>query len=240
VLFCCLYILLTAKQGHQRTHVLEVRFLDFPKFADLVARGENACQFTNDDSPLMVTVIVEMRTIQKGSFKVAYKGFCDDVLPDFKSAMVCAKQVFENPTASPQPKKIRIPVYEKLVSELKNELKTFVWASSLLDEVYAFIKNRKPDAEFEIPRFRFVKAALGEDNEDQEKRQAYLLEEYIDESSEGPFMKYVNNGVAKPLGGTTRVSDTYRRRAEFLCFTQHVQYVISGKIAYVSDYQGML
>lgn len=233
------------REGSERKHNLEVRLLDFQKFADLVARGGDACRFT-DDSPLKVLVIVDMKTMEKGSFKVAYTAFTNYILPDFKSSMVCVKQAFEDDghhTAPlPRPRKVKLPDYEKLVSLLKTELKTLAWASALLDDVYAFIENKKPKAEFYIPRFRFVKAALGEDRKVQEnvKRHAYLIEEYIDPVNEGPFVKYINNGVAKPLGATTRVSDNYRRNAEFLCFTQHVQYVISGKIAYVSDYQGML
>ncbi|KAF8642047.1 hypothetical protein AX14_009797 [Amanita brunnescens Koide BX004] len=123
---------------------------------------------------------------------------------------------------------------------LKTELKTLAWASALLDNVYAFIKKKKPNAQFNIPQFRFVRAALGEERKKDQgpKRQAFLIGEYIDETSKGEFTKYINNGIAKPLGTTVRVSDTYRRRTEFLCFTQHVQYVISGKTAYISDYQG--
>ena len=232
-------------KGYERKYKLAVRFLDYRKLADLVARGEDACQFSNDGSPMNMLVMVNMKTMQMGSFKVAYKAFCNYVLPDFNSPIVCAKQAFEDDgqrTALPRPKKVKLPDYDKHVSMLKTELKTLAWASALLDNVYAFIKKKKPNAQFDIPQFRFVRAALGEDRKKDQgpKRQAFLIEEYIDETSEGEFTKYINNGIAKPLGATVRVSDTYRRRAEFLCFTQHVQYVISGKTAYVSDYQGTL
>ncbi|KAF8341948.1 hypothetical protein F5887DRAFT_841654, partial [Amanita rubescens] len=123
------------------------------------------------------------------------------------------------------------------VGLLKTELRTHAWASALLEEVYAFIQNRKPDVLFQIPQFRFVKAALAED---EKKHHAFLIKEYIDQSIEGPFMKYINNGIAKPLSEATRLSNDHQYRAEFLCFTQHVQYAISGKSAYVSDYQGGL
>ena len=142
-------------------------------------RGENACRFTNDDSPLQVQMIIEKTVMEKGSFKVAYKGYCAGakLLPGFKSALVCAKQAFEHVerrTGEPQPKKVKLPVYEKLVGLLKMELRTHAWASALLEDVYAFIQNRKPEVLFRMPQFRFVRAALAED---EKKHHAFLIEE---------------------------------------------------------------
>ena len=64
------------------------------------------------------------------------------------------------------------------------------------------------------------------------------MKEYIEPSRKGSFIKYINNGAASPLGNTN-ITAAHRRRAEFLCFTQHVQYALTGKLAFVSDYQGM-
>ena len=64
------------------------------------------------------------------------------------------------------------------------------------------------------------------------------MKQYIETSRKGPFIKYINNGFASPLGGT-EITLAHRRRAEFLCFTQHVQYALTAKLAFVSDYQGM-
>ena len=139
--------------------------------------------------------------------------------------------------AEPWPKNIMVPTYEKLVSLSKTELRVHAWASALLEDMYLFIQNRKPEVLFQMPQFCFVRAALAED---EKKSHAFLIEEYIDQSIEGPFMKYINNGIAKPLSEATRHSDNHHYCAEFLCFTQHVQYAISGKSAYISDYQGML
>ncbi|GLB40066.1 putative alpha-kinase family protein [Lyophyllum shimeji] len=67
------------------------------------------------------------------------------------------------------------------------------------------------------------------------KKTAFLLEEVIDTSTEGPFRKYLNNTSPVPLAMETKADE---ERAKFLAFTQHVQYWKTKKQAFVSDYQG--
>lgn len=64
-------------------------------------------------------------------------------------------------------------------------------------------------------------------------RVAYLLEELI--PSDVPFIKYIHNADAVPLQDPDEEGyDT----AVFLCFIQHIQFVLTHGQAYISDFQG--
>ncbi|KAH7922899.1 hypothetical protein BV22DRAFT_1016383, partial [Leucogyrophana mollusca] len=120
------------------------------------------------------------------------------------------------------------------------------WASSLMDFTYAFVDHGLEKADcvppFIIPRLRFVYAAIAVPQSTfahgSTARAGYLIEEYIG-SEEGPeeFVKYVHNGKAVPL---LDPPDPLYYLAEFLCFTQHVQFHKTGHQLYLSDYQGTL
>jgi hypothetical protein len=111
------------------------------------------------------------------------------------------------------------------------EITCLVWAQGLLQLAYSFVDGilkDRGDPPFPIPRMRFVQAALAME---QDGTGVYLLEEFIG----GKFRKYLNNVSAEPLQLST-VDD--QNRAEFLAFTQHVQYWKTGKQVFVADYQG--
>ncbi|CAK5274370.1 unnamed protein product, partial [Mycena citricolor] len=63
-------------------------------------------------------------------------------------------------------------------------------------------------------------------------RRTYLLEELI---GTGKFVKYINNNSATPVAS---LSPDRRSLAEFLCFTQHVQYEQTDGLVFLSDLQG--
>ena len=67
------------------------------------------------------------------------------------------------------------------------------------------------------------------------KKATFLLEEVIDENTEGPFRKYLNNVSPEPLVMETKKDEEW---AKFLAFSQHVQYWKTKKQVFVSDYQG--
>jgi hypothetical protein len=130
---------------------------------------------------------------------------------------------------------------EKAVFE---EGKLLVWANSLLKFAYDYIndyidKQASPPP-FEVLKFRFVEAAMAIahkplDNTTRtptSSRAAYLLEEVLP----GKFVKYLHNANAS---SELPPNDPNYHLAEFLMFIQHVQYVITGGVAYVSDFQGM-
>lgn len=127
------------------------------------------------------------------------------------------------------------------------------WADSLLQFAYDFIDNflahQAPSddpCQIIIPRLRFVKAAVaysikpvdkasGTSSSVSRRRIAYLLEELI--PTELPFIKYIHNAEAVPLQDA---GEEGYETAVFLCFIQHVQFIITQGQAYISDFQGAL
>ena len=79
---------------------------------------------------------------------------------------------------------------------------------------------------------RFVKSALAVVDTTHE---TFMLEEVIDEAVDGIFMKYIGNGSVKPLDFLTGAA---AYRAEFLSFSQHVQYMKTKGLAFIGDFQG--
>ncbi|KAF8236178.1 hypothetical protein L208DRAFT_1531446 [Tricholoma matsutake] len=122
------------------------------------------------------------------------------------------------------------------------EVSCLVWAQALLDIVYNFIKGES-DSEsptklpFHIPQLHFVKVAITieQSSSTSAKKTTFLIEEVIDENMEGPFRKYLNNVSAEHLVMETKEDE---EQANFLAFSQHVQYWKMKKQVFVSDYQG--
>jgi len=134
-------------------------------------------------------------------------------------------------------------------ASLHTEATLLGWADSLLRYSYSFLDDfisRKTSSQppFTIPRLRFVNSCLAYsakavDNSSHlisTNRAVYLLEEFIPDTENTPFIKYVHNGSAKPL--PTEHEPGYELRV-FLCFLQHVQYQQTHKQVFISDYQGM-
>jgi hypothetical protein len=138
-----------------------------------------------------------------------YKGLVDEVIP------------FDNHTQ---------------ITMLSMEINCLRWSSALMRLTYDYIdghiKNHGP-APFAIPCMRFVKSALAIVHD---TRDTFLLEEVIDEDTEGSFVKYIGNSSAKPLD---HLEGEKFDRARFLCFCQHLQYNMTKNFAFVADFQGM-
>jgi hypothetical protein len=107
--------------------------------------------------------------------------------------------------------------------------------------VYSYTKSVNPEEPLEnileVPRFRFVKAAIAIEQVPNGSKagRVFLLEENIEAAGDGKFRKYMNN---EPWNFYTFDNAEDSTRAEFLRFTQHVQMWKTGKLAFVSDYQG--
>ena len=161
---------------------------------------------------------------------------------------IAAKQPFLN-LAGPSTK---LPFYWVNVGDetarLYREANVLYWAIPLLTMVYDYVDTHvaqvKGSPPFNIPRLRFVEAGLllvyadrpnTAKTMDQAKGRTvgmvYLAEEVID----GSFFKYIHNGSAALCQLTTPVANEI---AQFLSFTQHVQYTKTGGLVYISDYQG--
>lgn len=122
------------------------------------------------------------------------------------------------------------------------EICCIAWGSALLRVVFDFMadfdKAHGKSQWLKKFNFRFVKTALAvEQGVDNCDRRTFLIEEYIDKQTEGPFRKYCSN--SSPVPCRFSPGDVLNQdRAEFLAFTQHVQYWKTGKLVFVADYQG--
>ncbi|KZT56062.1 hypothetical protein CALCODRAFT_414930, partial [Calocera cornea HHB12733] len=87
------------------------------------------------------------------------------------------------------------------LNTLHMEAVCLAWASSLMTFTYNFINQHIRDAieppDFDIPRLRFVDAALAIASGGAQK--AFLLEEYIENHPQLTFVKYIHNGKAVPI-----------------------------------------
>ncbi|KAG1887660.1 hypothetical protein F4604DRAFT_1674848 [Suillus subluteus] len=130
--------------------------------------------------------------------------------------------------------------------KLFREANVLYWSKSLLKLTYDFIDHSiasSPEPPpFMVPRVRFVEAGLALcHNQGGSKpgaktgstRAVFLLEELI-EGGDDIFVKFIHNMDANPLLDEL---DYGYDMAEFFVFTQHVQYVKTGKLAFISDYQ---
>ncbi|KZT53392.1 hypothetical protein CALCODRAFT_409275, partial [Calocera cornea HHB12733] len=111
------------------------------------------------------------------------------------------------PTQLPQTRELRNPKqiarfdFVTELNALHMEAVCLAWASSLMAFAYDFISQHIRDAieppEFDIPKLRFVDAALAIASGGAQK--AFLLEEYIENQQGLAFVKYIHNGKAVPI-----------------------------------------
>lgn len=131
--------------------------------------------------------------------------------------------------------------------KLFREAKVLYWSKSLLQLTYNFIDRSiasSPEPPpFVVPHVRFVEAGLAlcysqgsskSGAKTGSMRAAFLLEELI-EGGDDMFLKFIHNMDANPLLDEL---DYGYDMAEFFAFTQHVQYVKTGQLTFISDYQG--
>ncbi|KAG1858116.1 hypothetical protein F4604DRAFT_1684996 [Suillus subluteus] len=138
-------------------------------------------------------------------------------------------------------------VIKEEMAKLFREANVLYWAGSLLQFAYDFIdhciyRSTEPPP-FDIPRLRFVDAGLAvsyaqtppttsyQKSKANIPRSGYLVEELIS----GDFLKYIHNMDCQPM---LDPDEPGYEIAEFLACTQHIQYVKTGGLAFISDYQG--
>ncbi|KAG1721102.1 hypothetical protein EDB19DRAFT_1646669, partial [Suillus lakei] len=129
--------------------------------------------------------------------------------------------------------------------KLFREANILYWAKALLGLVYDFINHAIADASdplpFTIPYVWFVEASLvlsySQGNSKSTLKTgtmctAFLLEEVIDGED---FTKFIHNMDPDPLLDPDQDGYDF---VLFLAFMQHIQYVKTGGLVYISDYQG--
>ncbi|KAJ7630219.1 hypothetical protein FB45DRAFT_832782 [Roridomyces roridus] len=170
-----------------------------------------------------------------GGFKSALPGRSKNALfPDSSpSKAVCLKQGFHLQSGD--------KVMYEGVSQVKflcSELNLLGWGDTMMDLVYVFMERSESELgrpPFEIPVMRFVSAGLAISQSNQQE--AFMVEEWIDPETQGPFVKYIHNNSGRPRDFERA---DHQIRAEFLSFCQHVQYFKTNGAAYISDFQGGL
>ncbi|KAG1901455.1 uncharacterized protein F5891DRAFT_1223172 [Suillus fuscotomentosus] len=116
-----------------------------------------------------------------GAFKAAQFSFLDKAILgplSSNSTRICLKQCY-----------------------YRNDKSKSIWASALMDHVQQFViaeLSTRSAPPFHIPDIRFVHVALAS-IEDAGITKTYLVEEYIDESMEGSFTKYISNDSPSPI-----------------------------------------
>ncbi|KAJ7741176.1 hypothetical protein DFH07DRAFT_751224 [Mycena maculata] len=124
------------------------------------------------------------------------------------------------------------------------EANLLYWGSSLLGFTYSFIHHFISQASekspFVIPKLRFVDAGVAVSHDQASRnnvantsslRRTYLVEELINTDSED-FVKFVHNGNAVPL---LAPEDPLYDIAQFLCFTQCIQYFKTDGAVFLLD-----
>lgn len=241
-------------------HVLvnTVRKLTFPQLLDTEESETWLCPESN---LYQLHISHDQKLEKRGGFKVASPAHLDSALfmknlPNGLRNSLYAKQVFyrTKPAFKSFPTSIAgVPVSTPIVrylgpsavARIEMELKCILWAQALLQLSYDYI-NTFDDANgpppphlMNPPKFRFVHAALAvEQGKPSRDTRAFLLEEEIDEGTEGKFRKYFNNTSPVPCRFSENTTANLLR-TDFLAFTQHLQFWKTGKLVFVADYQGI-
>jgi hypothetical protein len=201
-------------------------------FSSLVNHARSFDAIRDCEGPTPVMLVYNPSAVAKyGGFKKALFGHSS--LPIFMdSTAICIKQCWYLCKASGA--RLTYDSHTQ-IAKLSAEINCLRWASALMGMVYGFIDKYievHGTPTFTIPRMRFVKSALAISNA---TRETYMIEEVIDEAVDGMFVKYIGNGSVKPfdyLDGTALYC------AEFLAFSQHVQYLKTKGLAFIGDFQG--
>jgi hypothetical protein len=194
-----------------------------------------------------------------GGFKTAHPGWLSlnplitSGLRSIPGQNVVVKRPFHKVFPSPSSLMYKISHFSSInkIAKLVKEANVLYWSHSLLQLTYAFIDGCIASSDepppFIIPHVCFVDAgmAISYSQWDPKPTRAgsktgstcvgYLVEELI-EGGPDAFLKFIHNMDSNPLLD----QDNYCYEvALFFAFTQHVQYVKTGGLAFISDYQGI-
>lgn len=203
-------------------------------FFNLIMHARTFDAIKDCNGPTRLSLIYNPQAAPKyGSFKKAIFGHLShSVFSDSESTSVCIKQCWYICKASGN--RLTHDNHSQ-ITKLSSEINCLRWAAALMGIVYDFVKKYTEihgEPSFSIPEMRFVKSALAVVDPTHE---TYMIEEVIDEAADGAFMKYIGNGSVQPLDF---LSGTAAYRAEFLSFSQHVQYMKTKGLAFIGDFQG--
>jgi hypothetical protein len=204
------------------------------KFSSLITHAGTFNAINDCKGPTRLSLVYNLGAALKyGAFKRASFGHLSfSIFSGSESTSVCIKQCWYLCKASGA--KLAYDNHTQ-ITKLSAEINCLRWAAALMGIVYDFINKYTEihgEPSFSIPEMRFVKSALAVVDATHE---TYMIEEVIDEALDGAFMKYIGNGSVKPLDF---LSSSAAYRAEFLSFSQHVQYMKTKGLAFIGDFQG--
>jgi hypothetical protein len=220
-----------------------VRVASVSRFIDLVTHAQDGTIGVPEDAPTHVSLVFNSSVKPMvGSFKIAFFGHTSVPIfqPTSSSTRVCIKQCYYHGDDGAPGRPPSRHLYDSCTQAKKLALEMYcaTWGAALIQLVYDFVAAQnivRGAPPFPIPQVRYVRVALAV--ADNVTRDTYLLEECIDEDSDGVFLKYINNNLNSPI---SRPDHPDRKEiGEFLAFAQHVQYLKTQKMAFVSDMQGL-
>ncbi|KAG9312435.1 hypothetical protein JVU11DRAFT_6819 [Chiua virens] len=246
-----------------KNSVYQIDFYPIPTVSiKLILRSPNHCKFDLDPKK-NVTILhpgqlrlggQDESYVGAGAFKTAYtatlilsKPTATGIGSKPHETIIIKRPYIRRPNQDPfstGPFK-RLGIKEES-EKLFREANVLYWAKALFklaeDYIAKRIAKETEPPPFKIPSICFVDAALTFRYPATPVRGprtpsidcTYLCEEEI-EGADMVFLKFIHNGNCVPL---PRPGDTGHDVAEFLAFTQHIQYVKTKGSTYVSDYQG--
>ncbi|KXN82716.1 hypothetical protein AN958_02229 [Leucoagaricus sp. SymC.cos] len=234
--------------------IYPIKRLPFASIIQISLAGELPFSLKPGDAQFGLLEYDRTDAVGQGAFKVTFACWfsLQTLLPvsqDKSARMLALKRVFKparkkpaivtlpgsthTPTTPSPPAPIPLkdlkfwPKRDELM-RICAEATTLGWATSLVLMAYDFIENvikqKGVQPPWPIPQLWMVKGYVC----------AYLLEEFI-QGDELLFLKYILNSQAVLLLPPTHKQ---YKIAEFLCFMQHVQWVKTNGIAFMSDFQG--
>ncbi|KAJ7650765.1 hypothetical protein FB45DRAFT_1050655 [Roridomyces roridus] len=219
---------------------------------DLIAKGADGFSgFTPDPRRAVQGVLhTSDQYIGRGTFKTAQLAYLtlvslatDGVGSQPNQCVVLKRPYTNGKQVGEQFEIARFGPQEEYRSILM-EANVFQWSSTLHAHTDSFVSRQvvtcgRPT--FPLPEIRFVSAGVAVVHSaggfgQRKVVRSFLVEELIPDHELG-FTKFICNSSAVPL--VTVLSDPNTADvAEYLAFTQHVQYSKTGGMAYLSDLQG--
>nr|GAT58505.1 predicted protein [Mycena chlorophos] len=192
--------------------------------------------------------------IGRGAFKTAQSGYLtltplqNEGLGGRPSEPVVAKRPYANGAPSGNQFQISRLDPEDEFASILMEANVLKWSLSLWGLVEAYIQNHIHDyglPVFDLPSPRFVQAGVAlvhaatpaaGSAQTTNLLRSFLLEELIKDHADS-FRKFIGNRSAVPLPSAISGPDD-QNFADFLAFTQHLQYWKTRGLVYLSDLQG--
>ncbi|KAJ8083225.1 hypothetical protein PM082_003224 [Marasmius tenuissimus] len=168
-----------------------------------------------------------------GGFKFSWIASATPPLFSSSTSEICVKQTYEKTVVG---NKVigKTRRGEDQYKNLESEVLSMIWGSTLYNRSVAFAEDMHSQGlvqDIDRPKqLGFARCAIGMEM-DGSTRNYFMFEEVV----QPPFVKFLNNSTVQI---PSYVMPGDQAIAEWLSFTQHAQYMLTGKMAFIGDYQG--